>query len=79
MTACEYKKVDIVDYLLNDLGDTLSIAAMAPSTRGTEVSVKHRQRGRTALHIAAAHNSVDIIEMLIDKECPPAIQDRHVR
>ena len=78
MTACEYKNVDIVNYLLSDLGDVVSVAAMAPSTSGTEASTENRHRGRTALHIAAAHNSVDIVEMLIEKKCPLAIQDMNV-
>lgn len=78
MTACEYRKADIVKYFLNDLGD-VSVSAMAPSMSSTETMVEGRLRGCTALHIAAAHNSADILNMLIKKDCPLAIQDELVR
>ena len=38
-----------------------------------------RERGRTALHIAAAYNSLDTVKLLIEKDCPQIIQDKHVR
>ena len=76
MTACEYRKTEIVKYILNDLGDVVS--AMAPTLSSTEAIAEDHLRGRTALHIAAAHNTVDILDMLI-KKCPLAIQDEHVR
>ena len=78
MTACEYRKADIVKYLLDDLGDII-VSAMTPSMSSTKATVEDQLRGRTALHIAAAHNSVDILDMLIKKNCPLAIQDEHVR
>ena len=78
MTACEYKKVDIVKYLLS-LAD-VDIAVVATSELSDiETTDKSRQRGRTALHIAAAHNSAEIVGMLIEKKCPLSIQDNEVR
>lgn len=77
LTACEYKKVDIVNFLLHLPNIDISIAMSDLS--GTEATIKGHPRGRTALHIAAAHNSVDIVDILIKKECPLSVQDQNVR
>ena len=37
------------------------------------------ERERTALHIAAAHNSLNIVKLLIDKKHPLTIKDKNVR
>ena len=76
--ACEYKKEEIVQYLLS-LPD-VDVATTASNQSDTEpTDPDSHERGRTALHIAAAHNSLDTVKLLIEKDCPQIIQDKHVR
>ena len=77
MTACEYKKVNIVKYLLSLTGVDIAVVATSELS-DIETTDESRQRGRTALHIAAAHNSAEIVGMLIEKKCPLSIQDNKV-
>ena len=69
MTACEYKKTDVVKYLLDDL----EVAEVDPSAEAAA------ERRRTALHIASAHNATDIVCLLIAKGSPLSVQDKNVR
>ena len=58
MTACEYKKTKVVQYLLGLQLEGVNV-----------VDISAGERRRTPLHIAAAHNSKDIVNLLIDKDC----------
>ena len=46
-------------------------------TEGTDPE-SQQERERTALHIAAAHNSLNIVKLLIEKEHPLTIRDKNV-
>ena len=72
--ACEYKKEEIVQYLLS-----LPDVDFAITTDTEPADPDSHERGRTALHIAAAHNSLDTVKLLVEKDCPQIIQDKHVR
>ena len=72
-TACEYKKEDIVQYLLS-LRD-VDIA----TTTNDQLEFMSEERGRTPLHMAAAHNSLKIVKLLIEKEHSLTIKDKNVR
>ena len=67
ITACEYKKTDVVKYLLDNFEGVDPSAEAAAGRR------------RTALHIASAHNATDIVGLLIDKGCRLSVQDKNVR
>lgn len=75
LTACEYKKVDIVKLLLKL--PTIDVSVVAKSN--VLATVSDHQRGRTALHIAATHNCADIVDILVKKKCPLSVQDQYVR
>ena len=69
-TACEYKKEDVVQYLLS-----LPDVDVATATNDFE----SEERRRTPLHIAAAHNSLAIVKLLTEKEHSLTIKDKSVR
>ena len=58
MTACEYKQTEVVQYLLGLKLEGVNV-----------VDTSAAEKRRTPLHIAAAHNSKDIMNLLIDKGC----------
>jgi ankyrin repeat protein len=70
-TACEYRKEEIVRHLL-----TLPDIDVAMATEPTDHDSEARER--TALHIAAAHNSTSIVDLLIEKKHSLTIQDKNV-
>ena len=72
LMACEYKKEEIMEYLfsLPDFDVT--------TTTNSQLDTELTERGRTALHIAAAHNSLNIVKLLIQKRCPLTKQDEKV-
>ena len=70
--ACEYRKEEIVRYLLT-LPD-IDVATM--TTEPTDHDSEARER--TPLHIAAAHNSTSIVELLIAKNHSLTIRDKNV-
>lgn len=72
-TACEYRKEDVVEHLLALPDVDVSTVTTEPTDLESEV------RERTALHIAAAHNSIKIVQLLIKKKHPLTIQDKKVR
>ena len=51
-------------------------AERVPVSEGDDVDVD--AEGKSALHIAAIHDSVEIAKMLIEKGCPLLIQDLEV-
>ena len=73
--ACEYRKEEIVRYLL-----TLPDVDVATNTMTTEPTDHDSEaRERTPLHIAAAHNSTSIVELLIEKKHSLTTRDKNVR
>ena len=81
LTACEYKKVDIVQYLLKLPGVDVSVIAHTANDQvdAETTNFDGQQRGKTALHIAAVHNSAELAQLLIDNGCPLSIKDKEVR
>ena len=71
-TACEYRKEDIVQYLLTLPDVDVATVTTEPTDHESEA------RERTALHIAAAHNSINIVKLLIEKEHPLTVKDENV-
>lgn len=76
MIACEYQKDSAVRYLLQLKNIDVSVIAAQDSTgdSGDSKVVKRK----SALHIAAIHDSVEIAKMLIDSGCPLYEQDHEV-
>lgn len=70
--ACEYRKEEIVRYLLTLPDIDVATMTTEPTDHDSEV------RERTPLHIAAAHNSTSIVELLIEKKHSLTIQDKNV-
>ena len=74
--------MDIVQYLLKFPGVDVSVIA---HTANDQVDAEEttdldgQQRGKTALHIAAVHNSAELANVLIDNECPLSTKDKEVR
>ena len=73
LIACEYQKADAVRYLLelSDV-DVSACAEHVPDSSDEEI------KGKSALHIAAIHDSAEIAELLIEKGCPLLVQDLEV-
>ena len=71
-TACEYRKEDIVRYLLTLPDVDVSTMTTEPTDHDSEA------RERTPLHIAAAHNSTSIVELLIEEKHPLTVKDKNV-
>ena len=68
LVACEYKKVEIVEFLLQVEGVDCKACAVKSDREG----------GKTGLHIAAIHDSVKLARILIREGCPPAALDEQV-
>lgn len=73
LIACEYQKAEAVKFLLELPNINVSVCAEHVSD-GDDEEVK----GKSALHIAAIHDSAEIAEMLIEKGCPLLVQDLEV-
>lgn len=77
LIACEYQKIEAVQCLLEYPNiDVTACAERVPVSEGDDVDVD--AEGKSALHIAAIHDSVEIAKMLIEKGCPLLIQDLEV-
>ena len=63
LTACEYQKVDAVHYLVGRSDVDVSDFVVESSDEGGRTGEK------SALHIAAIHDSEEIAKALLDKGC----------
>ena len=80
LTACEYQKAEAVEYLLTLPNIDLSVCAEHVPISDDDVpdGLDGEGKGKSALHIAAIHDSGRIAKMLIEKGCPLCIQDLEV-
>ena len=68
--ACEYQKLELVRYLLREVpGVDASACAEEKDPNIGKVGSK------TGLHLAAIHDSPEIAQELIAKQCPLDVQD----
>ena len=72
--------MDVVRYLLQLAHIDVSVCAGQESVGASDASSLRVVTGKSAVHIAAIHNSVDIAEMLIKLKsgCPLNVQDAEV-
>ena len=68
MVACEYQKIEIVEFLLQVEGVDCKACAVKSDREG----------GKTGLHITAIHDSVRLAHILITAGCPPESLDEQV-
>ena len=70
LVACEYQKLEVVRYLLQE------IPGIDASAYAEEKDPKTGNVGsKTGLHLAAIHDSPEIAQELIAKQCPLDVQD----
>ncbi len=72
LTACEYQKVDAVHYLVGRSDVDVSDFVVESSDEGGRTGEK------SALHIAAIHDSEEIAKALLDKGCKANRKDKMV-
>jgi hypothetical protein len=69
--ACEYKKIEVVKHLTEQLTEVVDANACCHSGKdGTFMN--------SALHLAAIHNSVEVAELMLSANCSLNLVDKDV-